>query len=102
MNLLGKEISLFFSDETTIDTYMPAKTPNSKYFFWGNDELNRYFFNFTSNRFNNLKKVPLLPPCRIIHVSNLKPSCSNANTMWDIFSEFGIVEVTHRFLNSRP
>jgi len=35
-----------------------------------------------------------LAPTRILHVSNLKPNCSNYDMMWDLFCEFGVVEVT--------
>lgn len=37
----------------------------------------------------------LLPPSQVLHISNLKKVSSNAETMWDIFSEYGVVEVLY-------
>jgi hypothetical protein len=64
--------------------------------FKGSDHTYRFYNKYANIRFNNLKKVPLLAPTRILHISNLKPTCSNYDTMWDIFSEFGIVEVSYK------
>ncbi|CAK68725.1 unnamed protein product (macronuclear) [Paramecium tetraurelia] len=53
-----------------------------------------------TDRFNPNNKMILLPPSQVLHISNLKKVSSNAETMWDIFSEFGVVEAV-KVLNSQ-
>ncbi|CAD8060005.1 unnamed protein product [Paramecium sonneborni] len=53
-----------------------------------------------SDRFNCNNKMILLPPSQVLHISNLKKVSSNAETMWDVFSEFGVVQAV-KVLNTQ-
>ncbi|CAD8070404.1 unnamed protein product [Paramecium sonneborni] len=63
-------------------------------------EQDYYIGSEDTDRFNANNKMILLPPSSVLHISNLKKVSSNAETMWDIFSEYGIVEAV-KVLNSQ-
>ncbi|CAD8074955.1 unnamed protein product [Paramecium sonneborni] len=63
-------------------------------------EQDYYIGSEDTDRFNANNKMILLPPSQVLHISNLKKVSSNAETMWDIFSEYGVVEAV-KVLNSQ-
>ncbi|CAD8058080.1 unnamed protein product [Paramecium sonneborni] len=85
-------ISISFTSEDSIDKLIGLDTlyQESDYYI-GSEE---------SDRFNCNNKMILLPPSQILHISNLKKVSSNAETMWDVFSEFGVVQAV-KVLNTQ-
>ncbi|KAM3141424.1 hypothetical protein pb186bvf_006542 [Paramecium bursaria] len=81
-------IDVKYSTEDAIDKLLLLDTLYQEQdYFVGSDE---------SDRFNPNNKMVQLPPSQVLHISNLKKCSSNAETMWDIFSDFGVVELNSK------
>ncbi|CAD8140306.1 unnamed protein product [Paramecium pentaurelia] len=85
-------VSISFVAEDAIDQLKSLDTLyNEQDYYVGSQE---------TDRFNSNNKMNLLPPSQVLHISNLKKVSSNAETMWDAFSEFGVVEAV-KVLNTQ-
>ncbi|CAD8057120.1 unnamed protein product [Paramecium sonneborni] len=85
-------ISISFVPEDAIDKLIGLDTLyNQQDYYVGTSE---------TDRFNSNNKMNLYPPSQVLHISNLKKISSNAETMWDVFSEFGVVEAV-KVLNTQ-
>ncbi|CAD8055883.1 unnamed protein product [Paramecium sonneborni] len=85
-------VSISFVAEDAIDKLIGLDTLyNQQDYYVGTQE---------TDRFNSNHKMNLFPPSQVLHISNLKKVSSNAETMWDVFSEFGVVEAV-KVLNTQ-
>ncbi|CAD8138579.1 unnamed protein product [Paramecium octaurelia] len=92
LQFFDSTISISFVAEDAIEKLLSLDTLyNEQDYYVGSQE---------TDRFNSSNKMNLLPPSQVLHVSNLKKVSSNAETMWDVFSEFGIVEAV-KVLNTQ-
>ncbi|CAD8150685.1 unnamed protein product [Paramecium pentaurelia] len=92
LQFFDSTISISFVAEDAIEKLLNLDTLyNEQDYYVGSQE---------TDRFNSSNKMNLLPPSQVLHISNLKKVSSNAETMWDVFSEFGIVEAV-KVLNTQ-
>ncbi|CAD8049329.1 unnamed protein product [Paramecium primaurelia] len=92
LEFFDSTISISYASEDSIDKLIGLDTLYQ--------EQDYYIGSEDTDRFNCNNKMILLPPSQVLHISNLKKVSSNTETMWDVFSEFGVVQAV-KVLNTQ-